>query len=326
MEYRKLGASGIKVSELSLGSWVTFGRQVDLSSATDLLKAAYDSGVNFFDNAEGYGNGESETLMGRALKNLGWRRGSYLVSSKFFWGLHDNPNEKNTLNRKYLLEAVDGSLQRFNLEYLDLIFCHRPDPSTPIEETVWAMHDIISRGKALYWGTSEWSAEQIQEACSVAERHHLRKPVVEQPQYNLFCRRRVEVEYAPLFQKYQLGTTIWSPLASGVLSGKYLKGAPDGSRLSLQGMEWLKEKLGTPQIAAATEALLEVSSALGCSLAQLALAWCLKNPNVSTVITGATSMEQLKENLAAAKVIQKLDASVMGQITVILKQSGLEDA
>jgi voltage-dependent potassium channel beta subunit len=324
MEYRRLGASGIKVSELSFGSWVTFGKQIDLSIVIECLKTAYDAGVNFFDNAEAYALGESETLMGQALKKLGFRRGSYLVSSKFFWGLHQGPNEKNTLNRKYLLEAVDGSLKRLQLDHLDLIFCHRPDPHTPIEETVWAMHDIITRGKALYWGTSEWSAEEIRQAYSIADRHHLRRPVMEQPEYNLLHRRRLEVEYAPLFKEFGMGTTTWSPLASGVLTGKYLKGMPPGSRLSLKGMEWLKDKFASPQIETATKSLQQIADSLDCSLAQLALAWCLKNPNVSTVITGATSAQQLKENLGATQVLGKLEPEVLTQIEGILAHSKIE--
>jgi voltage-dependent potassium channel beta subunit len=326
MEYRRLGASGIKVSELSFGSWVTFGKQIDLSMVMECIKTAYDAGINFFDNAEAYALGESETLMGQAFKELGFRRSSYLVSSKFFWGLHQGPNEKNTLNRKYLLEAIDGSLKRLQLDHLDLIFCHRPDPQTPIEETVWAMHDIVSSGKALYWGTSEWSAKEIREAFAVAEKYRLRKPVMEQPEYNLFHRRRVEVEYAPLFSEFGLGTTIWSPLASGVLTGKYLKGMPSGSRLSLKGMEWLKDKFASPQIESATRALQEIALKLECSLAQLALAWCLKNKNVSTVITGATAVGQLQENLEATKIVAKLDSLAMSEIERILSETKIESA
>ena len=243
MIYRRLGRSGLKVSALSLGSWVTYGNQLDTKVARECMAAAYDAGVNFFDNAEVYAKGESERIMGAALKALGWRRSSYIVSTKFFWGLHDGPNEKNTLNRKYLTEAIDGSLARLALDHVDLVFCHRPDPDTPIEETVCAMHDIIAAGKALYWGTSEWSAAEIMAAWQVAERHHLHKPVTEQPQYNLFHRERVEREYARLYEDIGLGTTIWSPLASGVLTGKYNDGVPPDSRAALKGYEWLAERI-----------------------------------------------------------------------------------
>ncbi|HEX7620215.1 MAG TPA: aldo/keto reductase, partial [Anaerolineales bacterium] len=240
MEYRHLGRSGLKVSVLSFGSWVTFGNQLGEDLASECMAAAYGAGVNYFDNAEGYAHGKSEIVMGNVLKRLAWRRGSYLVSTKFFWGLHDGPNEKNTLNRKRLLEAIDGSLARLQLDYVDLVFCHRPDPTTPIEETVWAMHDIVARGKALYWGTSEWSAAEIMEAWQIADKHHLRKPVMEQAQYNMFNRGKVEHEFARLYEDIGLGTTTWSPLASGMLTGKYNDGLPDGSRANLKEYEWLK--------------------------------------------------------------------------------------
>ena len=226
MNYRRLGRSGLKVSELSFGSWVTYGNQLSASTARECMAAAYDAGVNFFDNAEVYAKGQSESIMGEALRQLGWRRSSYVVSTKFFWGLHEGPNERNTLNRKYLMQAIDGSLARFKLDHVDLVFCHRPDPETPIEETVWAMHDMIEAGKALYWGTSEWAADEIATAWQIAERHHLHAPVTEQPQYNLFHRERVEKEYARLYEGIGLGTTIWSPLASGLLTGKYNEGVP----------------------------------------------------------------------------------------------------
>ncbi len=240
MEYRRLGSAGLKVSVLSFGSWVSFKNQLGTDSAYDCMVAAYDAGVNFFDNAEAYAGGESEVIMGEVLKRTGWRRESYVISSKFFWGLNEGPNERNTLNRKYLAQAIDKSLMRWDMDYLDLVFCHRPDPDTPIEETVWAMHDMISQGKALYWGTSEWSADQIMEAWQVAERHHLHKPQMEQPQYNMFHRTRVEEEYARLYAGIGLGLTIWSPLASGMLTGKYLAGIPDDSRGALPGYDWLR--------------------------------------------------------------------------------------
>ncbi|MFO3797973.1 MAG: aldo/keto reductase, partial [Anaerolineales bacterium] len=280
MNYRHLGRAGIRVSELSLGSWVTFGNQADVDQATEIMAAAYDYGVNFFDNAEVYAGGRSEEIMGAALKRLGWRRGSYLVSTKFYWGLYDNVNEKNTLNRKRLIEGINGSLQRLGLEYVDIIFCHRPDPTTPIEETVWAMHNIIEWGKALYWGTSEWSAAEIVAAIEIAERHHLHKPITEQPQYNLFERQRVEKEYARLFKDYGYGATTWSPLASGLLSGKYLQGIPEGSRASLPGYEWLRDRLTDPKRLEQVRALQPIAADLGCTLSQLAIAWCLKNPNI----------------------------------------------
>jgi voltage-dependent potassium channel beta subunit len=318
MEYRYLGRTGIRVSELSLGSWVTFHRQVDIDHAVELMSAARDAGVNFFDNAEVYSKGKSEEVMGAALKKLGWRRGSYLVSSKFFWGLNDGINEKDTLNRKYLMEAIDGSLKRFQLDHLDLIFCHRPDAHTPIEETVWAMHNIVESGKAIYWGTSEWSAQEIVSAIEIAERHHLHKPVMEQPEYNMFHRQVFEVEYARLFRDYGYGTTTWSPLASGLLTGKYNDGIPEGSRGTLKGYEWLQDHLTNPTLLKKVKQLSEVAADLGATTAQLALAWLLKNPNVSTVITGASRVEQVKENMKALDVVPKLTDSVMQEIEKIL--------
>ena len=314
MNYRRLGASGLKVSELSLGSWVTYGNQVDEGAARELMAAAFDAGVNFFDNAEVYAKGESEAIMGRALKALGWPRIRYVVSTKFYWGLRTNPNDTNTLNRKYLLSAIDGSLARLQLDYVDLVFCHRPDPDTPIEETVWAMHDMIERGKALYWGTSEWSADEIRAAWQVAERHHLRKPVMEQPQYNLFHRGRVEQEYAPLYEEIGLGLTTWSPLASGLLTGKYRDGVPAGSRGAVQAYAALRDGLTDPQRNAVVGQLAPLADELGCTLAQLALAWCLKNPRVSTVITGASRVAQIAENMQAAEVAARLDAETMARI------------
>ena len=318
MNYRRLGASGLKVSELSLGSWVTYGNQVDEGAARELMAAAFDAGVNFFDNAEVYAKGESEAIMGRALKALGWPRIRYVVSTKFYWGLRTNPNDTNTLNRKYLLDSIDGSLRRLQLDYVDLVFCHRPDPDTPIEETVWAMHDIISRGKALYWGTSEWSADEIRAAWQVAERHHLRKPVMEQPQYNLFHRKRVEQEYARLYEEIGLGLTTWSPLASGLLTGKYRDGVPAGSRGAVQAYAALRDGLTDPQRNAVVGQLAPLADELGCTLAQLALAWCLKNPRVSTVITGASRVAQIAENMQAAEVAARLDAETMARIERIV--------
>ncbi len=319
MNYRHLGRAGIRVSELSLGSWVTFGNQADVDRAVEIMAAAYDFGVNFFDNAEVYAGGRSEEIMGEALRRLGWRRGSYLVSTKFYWGLYDNINEKNTLNRKRLIEGINGSLQRLGLDYVDIIFCHRPDPTTPIEETVWAMHNIIEWGKALYWGTSEWSAAEIVAAIEIAERHHLHKPITEQPQYNLFERQRVEKEYARLFKDYGYGATTWSPLASGLLSGKYLQGIPEDSRGALPGYEWLRDRLTDPQRLEKVRALQPIAAELGCTLSQLAIAWCLKNPHISTVITGASRVEQVRENMQALEVVEKLTPEVMAQIDGIFQ-------
>src|SRR5512140_656245 len=313
MRYRRLGASGLKVSELSFGSWVTYGNQMGEDLARECMAAAYDAGVNFFDNAEVYARGKSETIMGSVLRQMGWRRSSYIVSTKFFWGLPDLPNERHTLNRKYLRQAIDGSLQRLGLEYVDLVFCHRPDPDTPVEETVYAMHDMIASGKALYWGTSEWSAAEIMAAWHIADRHHLHKPVMEQPQYNLLHRDRVEKEYARLYRDIGLGTTIWSPLASGVLTGKYNDGIPPDSRGAVKGYEWLQDSLTDKHKLKVARALVPIASSLGCTLAQMALAWCLKNPNVSTVITGASRPAQVIENMKALDVVEKLDAVVMAR-------------
>ncbi len=319
MEYRHLGKAGIRVSALSLGSWVTFHQQVDLDHAVEMMKTAYDAGVNFFDNAEAYAKGKSEEVMGAALKKLGWRRASYLVSSKFFWGLNDGINEKDTLNRKYLLEAIDGSLKRLQMDHIDLIFCHRPDPHTPVEETVWAMHNIIESGKAFYWGTSEWSAMEIVQAIEIAERHHLHKPVMEQPEYNLLRRDRFEVEYARLFKDYGYGSTTWSPLSSGFLTGKYNQGIPEGSRAALGKYEFLAERIKDQEKIAKVERLGKVADGLGVSLAQMSIAWILKNPNVSTVITGASRIEQVKENMKAMDVVEKLTPDVMAAIEEAVK-------
>jgi len=318
MDYRRLGRSGLKVSELSLGSWVTYGNQLDSGAARECMAAAWDKGVNFFDNAEVYANGKSEEIMGEALKKLAWPRMKVIVSTKFFWGITDGPNEKNTLNRKYLMNAIDGSLKRLQLEFVDLVYCHRPDPATPIEETVWAMHNIIERGKALYWGTSEWSASEILAAWQLADRHHLHKPVMEQPEYNLFHRARVEKEYAQLYEEIGLGLTTWSPLASGLLTGKYRNGIPPDSRGAIPRMKFLVEGLTDKKKNEVVAELEKIAREIGCSLAQLAIAWCSKNPRVSTVITGASRVAQVEENLRAVEVIPKLTPGVMEKIDAIV--------
>ncbi len=313
MEYRKLGRYGLKVSRLSFGSWVTFANQLDVRKALDCMAAAYDHGVNFFDNAEVYAGGQSEEVMGQVLKKMDWPRLKYIVSTKFYWGLSQGPNQRNTLNRKYLMQAMDGSLRRLQMDFVDLVYCHRPDPETPIEETVWAMHDIISSGKALYWGTSEWSAREILEAYDICEKHHLRKPVVEQPQYNLFWRERVEREYLPVYERAGIGLTTWSPLASGLLTGKYLGGVPAGSRLSQESMAWLREEM-TEAKTAQVRRFVDLSKQFDATPAQLAIAWCLANPHVSSVITGATSREQVLENMKAFLLFQRLDSSSLKAI------------
>ncbi len=325
MEYRHLGRAGIKVSALSLGSWVTFHNQVDVDAAVEIMSAAREAGVNFFDNAESYAGGRSEETMGAALKKLGWRRGSYLVSTEFYWGLYDGVNEKNTLNRKRLFEAVDGSLQRYGLDYIDLVFCHRADPETPVEETVWALHNIIERGKALYWGTSEWPAADIVAAIEIAERHHLHKPVMEQPQYNMLKRQRFEKEYARIFKEYGYGSTIWSPLASGLLTGKYNDGIPAGSRGTLEGFSWLRGQLTDQEAIARVRQLQVIAGEIGATMAQLALAWCLKNPHVSTVITGASRVEQVRENMQAIDFVDRLTPEVMARIDEITGKSEEEE-
>jgi voltage-dependent potassium channel beta subunit len=325
MSYRRLGRAGLKVSVLSLGSWVTFHNQVQVDSAVDMMKAAYEAGVNFFDNAEVYAGGKSEEVMGAALKKLGWRRSSYLVSTKFFWGLNDGPNERNTLNRKRLLEGIDASLRRFGLDYVDLIFCHRPDAETPIEETAHAMHNIVESGRAIYWGVSEWSADEIRAAWSVCDKYGWHKPTMEQPQYNLLHRERVEIEYARLFEDIGLGTTIWSPLASGLLTGKYNNGIPADSRGALKGYGWLKDKLTDKDSLAKVQKLGKLAKELDCTLAQFAIAWCAKNPNVSTVITGASRVEQVHENLKALEVLPKLTEDVMKQVDKIVGKPEREE-
>lgn len=320
MNYRRLGRSGLQVSELSLGSWVTYANQVDVAAAKEMLAAAFDAGVNFFDNAEVYASGKSETVMGQAIAALKWPRLNYVVSTKFFWGLNREGNainRKDTLNRKYLMQAIDGSLQRMGLDCIDLVYCHRPDPHTPLEETVWAMSDMITRGKAQYWGTSEWSADEIRAAWCIADKHHLHKPVMEQPQYNLFHRSRVEKEYARLYEDIGLGLTTWSPLASGLLTGKYRNGVPSGSRGARDDMAFLVGSLTDDAKNTAVTKLEAIAAELDCSVSQLAIAWAAHNPNVSTVITGASKMAQLLDNLAAADVLPKLTPEVLAQIDKI---------
>jgi voltage-dependent potassium channel beta subunit len=320
MQYRRLGHSGLQVSQLSLGSWVTYHNQVDTGAAREMLAAAMDAGVNFFDNAEVYAGGKSETVMGEAFKALHWPRLNYIVSTKFFWGLDRDGqaiNRRDTLNRKYLSQAIDGSLQRMGLDFIDLVYCHRSDPNTPIEETVWAMNDMITSGKALYWGTSEWSAADIRSAWEIADRRNLHKPIVEQPQYNLFHRSRVEQEYAYLYDDLGLGLSTWSPLASGLLTGKYRNGVPADSRATLAGMDFLTDELTDAAKNTAVLKLEGIANELGCTLGQLAIAWASCNPRVSTVITGASKLSQLQENLAAIAVLPKLTAEVMTRIDQI---------
>nr|WP_295078117.1 aldo/keto reductase [uncultured Roseateles sp.] len=322
MQYRRLGRSGLQVSELSLGSWITYHNQVGTKAATEMLAQAFDAGVNFFDNAEVYASGQSEVVMGEAFKALNWPRLNYIVSTKFYWGLSregNTINRKDTLNRKYLMQAIDGSLKRLQLDFVDLVYCHRPDPHTPIEETVRAMHDMITQGKALYWGTSEWSASDIRAAWEIAERHHLHKPVMEQPQYNLFHRKRVETEYARLYDDLGLGLTTWSPLASGLLTGKYKAGVPEGSRGALESMSWMREGLTDPVKNAAVAQLEAIAAELGGNVAQLAIAWVNKNPHVSTVILGASKSSQLTDNLGALALTPKLTPEVMARIDEISK-------
>jgi voltage-dependent potassium channel beta subunit len=321
MEYRRLGRAGLKVSVLSFGSWVSFNGQMGVAEAQACMATAYDAGVNFFDNAEAYAGGESERIMGAAIAKMGWPRYSYVISTKLFWGLHELPNMQNTLNRKYLMQAIDGSLERLGLDFVDLLFCHRGDASTPIEETVWAMSDIVSSGKALYWGTSEWGADEIRAAYDIADRHNLHKPVMEQPEYHLTHRRRVEQEYSRLYDDIGLGLTTWSPLASGLWSGKYVDGIPEGTRGALPGYEWLQHQLKDERTNNAVRALKKVADDLSCSLPQLAIAWCAHNPHVSTVITGASRTEQVRENLGALDVMAQLDDGVLHRIDTILMEN-----
>ena len=319
MEYRRLGTSGLKVSALSLGSWVTFGKQLDMSDAKTLLKTAYDAGINFFDNAEVYEAGESEKIMGDAIEGLGLPRDTFAVSSKVFWG--GDKQMQLGLSAKHVRDACDAALKRLKVDYLDLFFCHRPDIDTPIEETVRAMHNLIQQGKVMYWGTSEWSAQQITEAHAVARAHHLTPPTMEQPQYNLLHRDKVEAEFTPLYENFGLGTTIWSPLASGMLTGKYNDGIPDDSRLALPGYEWLRDlwvsEDGQQKLEKVRQ-LTALAKDIGISITHLSLAWCLKNPNVSTVILGASRLVQLKDNLKSLDAIEKLTPKVMKSIETIV--------
>ena len=314
MTYRRLGRSGLKVSTLSYGSWVTFGGQQGLDAVTESMSAAHDAGCNFYDNAEVYAKGESETLMGQALQEFGWDRQNYVISTKFFWGISDDVNNHFTLNRKYLMNGIDRSLERLQLDFVDLIYCHRADPETPLEETVFAMHDIITSGKALYWGTSEWSADEIRGAYEIAERHHLHKPVVEQPEYNMLNRDKVESEYKRLFEDIGIGTTIWSPLAGGLLTGKYLDGIPEDSRATLKGHGYLKDRAEEAEAIATIKRVVEVAKELDCTPAQLALAWCAANPNVSTVITGASRASQVVENFEAIKVLDAVTPELVARL------------
>ncbi|MDH3215710.1 MAG: aldo/keto reductase [Candidatus Krumholzibacteria bacterium] len=325
MEYRFLGSSGLKVSALSLGAWVTYGSQVGEDVAYECMTAAYDHGVNFFDNAEAYASGEAEVVMGKVIRRAGWIRSDLVVSTKIFWG-GEGPNDRG-LSRKHIVEGVNASLARLRLDYVDLVFCHRPDPDTPIEETVRAMNWVIDQGKAFYWGTSEWSADQIMEATMVAQREHLIGPQMEQPQYNMFHRDRVEREYARLYDEISLGTTVWSPLASGLLTGKYDDGLPRNTRASQPGMEWLRELLvgeAANENRAKVLKLKDVAADIGCTRSQLALAWCLTNPNVSTVITGASRAEQVNENMEALNIVAKLTPDVMERIEEILQNKPAE--
>ena len=320
MIYRRLGRSGLRVSALSLGSWITYHNQVDTQSAVEMMAAAFDAGINFFDNAEVYAVGRSEEVMGQALRQLAWPRLNYLVSTKFFWGLDresEGVNRKDTLNRKYLMQAIDGSLKRLGLDFVDLVYCHRPDPHTPIEETAHAMNDMIVQGKALYWGTSEWSAADIRAAWEICDRHGWHKPVMEQPQYNLFHRKRVEQEYSRLYDDIGLGLTTWSPLASGLLTGKYRQGVPADSRGALPNMAWMQDRLTDAARNAAVSQLEPIAAELGCNLAQLALAWAACNPRVSTVITGASRLGQLQDNLGALNVLPALTPEVLARIEAI---------
>ena len=319
MQYRYLGSSGLKVSALSLGAWVTYGEQVGDEIANQCMSAAHEAGVNFFDNAEAYAGGQAEIVMGNVIKKAGWKRSDLVISTKIFWG-GDGPNDSG-LSRKHILEGTDAALGRLQMDYVDLIFCHRPDLHTPIEETVWAMNHVINQGKAFYWGTSEWSAQQIMQAYAIARREHLIPPLMEQPQYHMFHRERVEVEYAHLYKEIGLGTTIWSPLASGILTGKYNQGMPEGTRATLEGYEWLRKIFENEEAQRRIKKvglMMPIAEELGCSMAQLALAWLLKNPNVSTVITGASRAEQVTENMKALEVVDKLTDDVMQRIEGIL--------
>lgn len=316
MYYRRMGKTGLKLSALSLGAWVTYGGQVGQETAEQCMAAAYEHGVNFFDNAEGYAEGNAEIVMGNAIKKLGWRRSDIVVSTKIFWG-GAGPNDQG-LSHKHIIEGANAALRRLQMDYVDLIFCHRPDPETPIEETVRAMDILIRQGKAFYWGTSEWSAADIMRADGIARQYGLTPPSMEQPQYNMFVRERFEKEYAPLYDELGYGATIWSPLASGLLTGKYNDGIPTDSRAALPGYEWLQKNVITPERIEKVKQLAPIAADLGCTLAQLGLAWCLTNPNVSTVITGATRTAQVHENMVALEVAPKLTEDILMRIEDVL--------
>jgi voltage-dependent potassium channel beta subunit len=321
MEYNNLGKSGLQISRLSLGSWLTFGKQIGDDVAEKLMDIAYDNGINFFDNAEIYARGQSEIVMGSILKKKNWSRDTFLVSSKVFFGTGGQLPTQKGLSRKHITEGCNQALERFQLDYLDLFLCHRPDKQTPIEETVWAMHQLVLQGKILYWGTSEWSAQEIMEAHMVAKNNHLIGPIVEQPEYNMFCRDKIEVEFAKMYETVGLGTTIWSPLASGILSGKYNDSFPKNTRLGMEGLDWLKEKNFTVERIEKVKKLTELAEELNLNLPVMSLAWCLKNPHVSTVILGASKEKQLVENLKAIDAKDSLTKEVMGKIDAILQNS-----
>jgi voltage-dependent potassium channel beta subunit len=320
MEYRRMGKTGLQLSVLSYGSWVTFSKQVDDNASDRLMGLAYDNGINFFDNAEAYEGGKSEEMMGRVLSKKNWDRTSYCISSKAFFGLHGKLNKPNQagLSRKHVTEACNAALKRLQADYLDLFFCHRPDPDTPIEEVVWTMNILLQQGKILYWGTSEWSAEEIMEAHTIAKENHLIAPAMEQPQYNLFERRKIERDYVPIFRNVGMGTTIWSPLASGLLTGKYNNGIPEGSRLALDNYVWLKEKAMQEEKLNKVRKLETVAKELDTTLSKLSLAWCIHNPDVTTAILGATKETQLTENLGAIEVLPKLTPEIMTRIDKIM--------
>jgi voltage-dependent potassium channel beta subunit len=326
MNYNNLGKSGLQISRLSLGSWLTFGKQIGDDVAERLMDIAYENGINFFDNAEIYARGESERVMGRILKKKNWTRDSYIVSGKVFFGTGGQSPTQRGLSRKHIFEGCHQALDRFQLDYLDLFLCHRPDKNTPIEETVWAMHQLIMQGKILYWGTSEWSAQEIMEAHMFAKQNHLIGPIVEQPEYNMFCRHKVEVEFSQVYKTVGLGTTIWSPLASGLLSGKYNNQFPTDTRLGIEGLEWLKDKNITADKIESTKKLTDLANEIGLSLPIMSLAWCLKNPHVSTVILGASKESQLIENLKAFDALDKLTADILDRIESILANKPIHPA
>ena len=327
MEYRRLGKSGLQVSTLSFGSWITFGKQIENNTADELLTTAYDNGINFFDNAEIYASGKSEEVMGAILKKKNWERSSYIVSSKVYFGYEQKKPNQTGLSRKHIIEGCHAALARLQVDYIDLFYCHRPDKNTPIEETVWAMNTLIQQGKILYWGTSEWANDEIMAAFVFAERHHLIGPTMEQPQYNLFERTKIEKDYLLLFRDFGLGTTIWSPLASGLLTGKYNNGIPEDNRLHIEGMDWLKEKtLGENSRIEKTKKLTLFAKELGTSVAKLAIAWTIKNPHVSTTILGASKKEQLIENLQALEVLPLLTTEVIEKIEMIVDNKPVQAA